>query len=535
LKQLTFQGIGGVSLIKHVVRLRSWNEFSRTAGFCAAYFVAWIMNLVLPLIFATLIVLIVFPPSRQYLFPAAPLAIVSSQTGGLQKPLAGVLGSDHSLTGAPEKRKGEAVEQEASSFVTSMASVALALGTQPQNNFEDVDGARHSKMPDPPKIATTMVDAVKNAHLGKTDEKHDKTKEPMEQALWDKMEGKLRPIMHMLTDLADGYERFGNALSPTPPFPQAPFRLRIAAVIAPIFLASLFVPVSYVWRGTTFGAGFGFFGDPVISRGFTWLNKTYPNWMQLLELRKTLLKGVPTNAQLTLTLLRVGEANKAPLPPPPQSALPTPSHAHDEAGKDLPMDASQEVIDLVVHPNSSTELVAAKTAIEPKHEKKKRGARLISFFRGTTRTGVETVLGTDRLKAKVGSKISKNRVGAVPSREAAHIAAGPVEFPARFHGKRGHVFITTTSTSPCVAFTHESKNIKPVFSIAIPDLRELKKVGGFGWKAKLVVGWAMNREIADAIEIVDSTGHRTILTAMHLRDELFNRLVAMGQQIWESW
>ena len=26
---------------------------------------------------------------------------------------------------------------------------------------------------------------------------------------------------------------------------------------------------------------------------------------------------VPTNAQLTLTLLRVGEANKAPLPPPP--------------------------------------------------------------------------------------------------------------------------------------------------------------------------------------------------------------------------
>ncbi len=525
--------MGGVSVFKHLARLRSWNEWKRTAGFCAAYFVAWILNLVLPLIFATLLVLIVLPRSRHFLFPPAPLAIVSSKTGGLQKPKAGVLGSDDSLTGAPEKYRGEAVEQEASNFVTSVASVALssAVGKHPQNDPEDVDGAMDSKAPDPANIATNLADANKKVHGGKPDEKHDKTKQPMEEVVW----GKMRPIMHTLADIADGYERFGNALSPSQPFPQAQFRLRIAAVVAPIFLASLFVPVSYVWRGTTFGAGFGFFGDPIISRGSTWLNKTYPNWMKLLELRNTLLKGVPTNAQLTLTLLRVGEANKAPIPPPPQSTLPTPSQAHDEAGKDLPMDASQEEVDDVIHPDSSTDLDAAKTADEPKQEKQKRGTRLISFVRGATRTGVETVLGTDRLKAKIGSTTSKNRVGAVPSQEAALIAAGPVDFPARFEGRRGRVYITTISTSPCVAFTHESKNIKPVFSIAIPDLRELKKVGGFGWKAKLVVGWAMNREIADGIEIVDSTGHRTNFTAMQLRDELFNRLVAMGQQIWESW
>ena len=67
------------------------------------------------------------------------------------------------------------------------------------------------------------------------------------------------------------------------------------------------------------------------------------------------------------------------------------------------------------------------------------------------------------------------------------------------------------------------------------DIMELKKVGGYGWKAKLVVGWALNREVADGLEIVDRKGNVIKLTAMPLRDELFNRLVAMGGQKWECW
>jgi len=74
-----------------------------------------------------------------------------------------------------------------------------------------------------------------------------------------------------------------------------------------------------------------------------------------------------------------------------------------------------------------------------------------------------------------------------------------------------------------------------VFSVAIGDIKEIKKIGGLGWKAKLVVGWAMDREIADGIEIVDREGGKWTLTAIYLRDELFNRLVAMGGQKWESW
>ena len=47
-----------------------------------------------------------------------------SQTGGVQKPMAGVLASLDSMTGAPEKHPGEAVEQEAHSFVNSVCIVS---------------------------------------------------------------------------------------------------------------------------------------------------------------------------------------------------------------------------------------------------------------------------------------------------------------------------------------------------------------------------------------------------------------------------
>lgn len=66
-------------------------------------------------------------------------------------------------------------------------------------------------------------------------------------------------------------------------------------------------------------------------------------------------------------------------------------------------------------------------------------------------------------------------------------------------------------------------------------MQEIKKVGGLGWKTKLVVGWATSREIADGLLIVDKEGRETHITAIALRDELFNRLIAIGAQRWEAW
>jgi hypothetical protein len=181
----------------------------------------------------------------------------------------------------------------------------------------------------------------------------------------------------------------------------------------------------------------------------------------LLIISSTLLKGVPSNRQLTITLLRIGEANKAPLPPPPRSteAPPDqPAELTDEhlraTGADSPLNATQEELDAAIqhdptvkHEVSGGDIEASKTT---KHGK--TGSRILGFFKGTTRATVQTAIGADTLKAKAGSDAAKNRLGVVPPRNAQQIS-GPVEFKSRYHGHRGHVYLTIKGTVPHVAFS----------------------------------------------------------------------------------
>jgi hypothetical protein len=301
---------------KHIARLRSWRERNWTTAFMVLYFVAWALDFLVPTIIAFVMILIVYPPSRTYCFPPAPLALVfSHKTGCVQKPAAGVLGSDDSLTGAPEKHQGEAVEQEASNFVNSFTSIAIssAAGKHPQGDPHDESQSKlDSNAPDPTDIAMGASDAKEKAAGGEPNHVHDKTKEPMSAAMWSKT----KPAMHGIADVADGWGRFANALSPTPPFPQEKPRIKLAACLAPLSLISMFTSSYMFMKANGFFVGFGFFADPIIWRALSYLNKNFTNWQKLLEIRNTLLKGVPTNAQLTITLLRIREA-KAPLPPPP--------------------------------------------------------------------------------------------------------------------------------------------------------------------------------------------------------------------------
>ncbi|MCJ1312668.1 hypothetical protein MMC25_006344 [Agyrium rufum] len=553
--------IGMMGFGKHIARLRSWREQKRTAAFCTVYFVAWIFDLIVPLLTTTLLVLILFPPARPIMFPPAPLALVSSKTGGVQTPAAGVLGSHDSMTGAPEKHQGEAVEQEASNFVSGIASVALSSATGKHEQGDPESDPLNSAVPDPTNAAMVGADAKASSTGGQVSAQHDKTKQPMEEAMWVKM----RPVMHIIGDIADGWERFANALSPTHPFPQETPRLKLAAIVAPALLLSLFVTSYMFMKGVTFGVGFGFFGDPLIWRGAAWLNRKFPHWQKLLEIRNTILKGVPTNAQLTITLLRIGEANKAPLPPPPRSDEPPPDKPAELNTGDLALDASHEEIQDAIHmdeptASGSTTSDSASTTSQPK---KKHGSRVLGFLKGTTKAGVESKLGLDKVRAAAGNKHAQNHLGILPKDNAAY-PSGPVDFKARYKGKKGWVYISTSATIPCVSFsTHQqdvnedtaivtagarknthtdeydererNKKLKPVLSIPIAEIRELKKFGGLGWKAKIVVGWATDRSVADGIEIVDVRGERWRFTAVPLREELFNRLVSLGGQVWESY
>lgn len=121
--------------------------------------------------------------------------------------------------------------------------------------------------------------------------------------------------------------------------------------------------------------------------------------------------------------------------------------------------------------------------------------------------------------------------------------SGPVDFKGRYKGSKGWIYISTATVIPTVSFSssstdstgHAPEKAGAKFSVPIQDISEIKKVGGLGWKAKIVVGWATGKTVADGMEITNKQGEVYNLTAIRLREELFNRLVAMGGQKWESW
>ena len=220
---------------------------------------------------------------------------------------------------------------------------------------------------------------------------------------------------------------------------------------------------------------------------------------------------------------------------------------------------------------------ASGAAADPSTKKQGPGRKIAAVLKRTVRAGVDGALGLDHVKAKVGSEQAKQRLGAVAdpspavaaekgaldSPEKADVARlnlpggeGPCVFSGRLHGKTGHILLVSSAASPCVAFvfsklskslvrsllpgkkgdeTTAALEVRPEFTIGMQDIAELRKMGGFGWKGKMVVGWALGREVVDGLEIVDREGNRHVLTAIKGRDELFNRLIAMGGQKWESW
>lgn len=299
-----------------------------------------------------------------------------------------------------------------------------------------------------------------------------------------------------------------------------------------------------------------------------------------LTIIRTLLAGVPTNAQLTLTILRIAEKNKAPLPPPPTSEQPTVSDSDDESdsfdGSSYDADSDSEDYRDQVY----TEKDYADGDEEPA-KKRKPGRKFAAALKRTVKAGVAGALGVDHLKAKVGSEQAKNRIGAVaepPSSAAMHDGSeksqprnehlpevarvnlrggeGPCVFSARLHGKKGHVILVSTATSPCISFAYTKlsksllsalvpgKNgkpydvdvdVEPELTMGLADVQEMRKIGGYGWKAKMIIGWATEREVLDGLEITDDKGQKVLLTTIRGRDELFNRLIAMGSHVWEAY
>ena len=168
-------------------------------------------DIIFPVCLATILGLVLYPRLRIIMFPPAPIALVGGD-GGVQKPAAGVLGSHDSATGAPENFKGEAVEQEASNFVNGLASVALSSAAGKHAPSEEAAEGESSlaqdAVPDPTALASGAAKARNKVMGGKSETSHDKTKVPMEAAMWAKM----RPVMHGINTTTDDWERAAKSV-----------------------------------------------------------------------------------------------------------------------------------------------------------------------------------------------------------------------------------------------------------------------------------------------------------------------------------
>lgn len=257
--------------------------------------------------------------------------------------------------------------------------------------------------------------------------------------------------------------------------------------------------------------------------------------------QSNILRGVPTNAQLTLTLLRIGEINHTPLPPVPSSKKDDPQGRTAIDPDDIPLEGTEgEKLDAInpspMHKAHSHESGESKGDDEgPKH---KHLSKIVKVFKGQTKAGVDTKLGIDRVRAVAGSEKAKGHVGVLPKEEQI-VYAGPTDFKARYKGKKGWVHITT-GDKPAVVFTTQDK--EPVtglidkdveVSIAVSDIYILKRAAAFSNKVgEKLTEFSQDRELLSALEIQDAKEKTWRFTALPERDELFNRLVAMGNQRW---
>jgi hypothetical protein len=151
--------------------------------------------------------------ARDILFPPAPRPLVSTSNGGVQTPAAGHLGTTGTLTGAPEKQEGEALEEEAANFVTNFRHLIMkSIGMH--DNEESEGDPLEGKVPKPVR---DFVKAVKTegSAPGHTMQGDKQTQEPMEDVIWaaakpENLTPLLKAAPHLVGEIVDGFERLAK-------------------------------------------------------------------------------------------------------------------------------------------------------------------------------------------------------------------------------------------------------------------------------------------------------------------------------------
>lgn len=587
-------------------------ERKRTIYFCATYFFCWIFGYSIPALLLFFAILIVSPESRWFFFPPVvpPAGTPPSATdptnqagdqsllGDVDQPvqhrskaeqkeeqawefrqLAQAFAVRVAVSDGDKKKQGNATmgekvhesdldssdsEDESDEFLDAEL---YAEGEHPaeierqQRAIQNGPAVKRSAVP-----AKSKVKPDSQGLNGRTETVKDKNGNEIEKPMSDKKRKRMQAkeakakrdqiVGHYtkltqdgLGDMADLIECLANALSPPPPYPPNTARYKIAgAIFVPLILATAFVP-AWIWhRASSFSLGFAFFGQPLIDRGIEFFITHVPNWQELLDLRNSLLSGVPTNDQLTIHLLRVGERANHPLPrapPPPLAGTPK------EQIKDTAPNPDDELEDEDGNPMDPEDLSGKDKAVHKTRTKfvntfKSLSKKAATFHADVTVNGAKKKVGTTLDKALWGTYLKDN--GDISS------------YVCKLNGIKGHVVINPMDVGDFGARVRfePSGGIgdqAPLFDRSINDIVEVKKAGISVPRA--VLGWASGADIDSqtlyvrmktAAERINSKnakegnvkgleaqeGDIYEFQAVQRREQLFDRLISMGNQRWET-
>ncbi|KAL8286239.1 hypothetical protein RQP46_004727 [Phenoliferia psychrophenolica] len=550
---------------KEIVLLRSWQDPIRTGSFCSSRIGVG------ALLFGVLAALVLHPPFRTFLFPPRPSERLSTPPTGLP--------SDSFEPTDPFEPEGgvtsgEQEELDARQFAQEFADLASAP-------FE----RDRQQVPTVQEIITEAVAPEGGSGPGTDDEGTVADADDAAAKAAKKLEKKQTkvlakhglPIQAITGDLADAWERWANVLAPTsPPFAVHPPRVKVALHILPIALAFLVLPSAFIMHTLTFAMGFLFFADPILSRIAPAIDAmTDVDWREAIQIRYSMLNGVPSNTQLTIRLLRDAELAGTPLPPPPPLLTPTPPVPPTPSRKSTTASVSTVNLDVpdpevesyldsdtasIASSAATSTAAATKTSGKAKFASLVRGAAKLTeqgagYVSGQKKVNWETLsrLAVDKLKVATGSDLPEHFMSVVPSAPLDDDRSRST-FYAHRGSAPGHLLLhppSDTLSSTSQSWTLEFRRIGKAPSadsltanvtIPISDITELRRTAGLGWKGRIAAGWIMGAQssVGDGIEIVwgkkgegQDEAQRTKYSAIVRRDELFNRLASVGPQTFE--
>jgi hypothetical protein len=183
----------------------------------------------------------------------------------------------------------------------------------------------------------------------------------------------------------------------------------------------------------------------------------------------------------------------------------------------------------------------------PAKSKRRFLTKMFKFVGRTISTAIKGHTTFDRAMTIAGTAQTKGLFAMLHSGTIT-MPTGPLKFDGKFERKRGAVVIDSSKEPPVLYFTtyqsarledlrlESRKKDSVLFQLPVTEIQELKKTEGLGWKGKLIVELtAGSKESADGLVIWGpEPGQGYHVTGMRERDQLFNRLVAVGVQFWES-